>query len=53
VQSWDGNAKGELRDLYAGMEYGGSTTAVRDVARNVGIVTGLYEKGIMVWRDRK
>lgn len=53
VQSWDGNAEGVLRDLYAGMEFGGSTTAVRDVERNLGIVTGLYEKGIMVWKDRK
>ncbi|KAF2425326.1 calcium-dependent phosphotriesterase [Tothia fuscella] len=52
VAEWDGNAKGELRNLYVGKEYGTSTTAVRDVGRNIGIVVGLYEKGIMLFKSK-
>ncbi|RDW57840.1 uncharacterized protein DSM5745_11358 [Aspergillus mulundensis] len=32
-------------------EFGSSATAAKDVGRNVGIVTGLYESGILVWRE--
>ncbi|OAQ77741.1 paraoxonase [Purpureocillium lilacinum] len=40
-----------LRSLYAGVEYPTSATAARDVKRGVGIVGGLYAKGLLVWRD--
>lgn len=53
VAEWDGNAEGALRDLYAGWEYGCSATAVRDPKVNLGLVTGLYERGVMVWREKK
>ncbi|KAI2628240.1 hypothetical protein GGS21DRAFT_248786 [Xylaria nigripes] len=42
---------GGLKHVYAGWEYPSSTTAVRDREKGVGIVTGLYAKGLMVWRD--
>ncbi|UNI24873.1 hypothetical protein JDV02_010592 [Purpureocillium takamizusanense] len=40
-----------LRSLYAGVEYPSSATAAWDVERGVGIVAGLYAKGLLVWRD--
>ncbi len=40
-----------VKTLYVGDEYGTSTTAVRDVGRGVGVVTGLYAEGVYVWRD--
>lgn len=48
---------GGLRDLYVsrGGEaggYGTTATAVRDSARGVGFLTGLYDEGILVWRER-
>jgi hypothetical protein len=52
VVEWDGNDEGTLNTLYVGMDYGTSTTAVRDVEKGVGLVVGLYEKGIMVWREK-
>jgi arylesterase/paraoxonase len=51
VAEWDGNPKGKVKTLYVGQEYGTSTTAVRDVERNVGIVVGLYERGIMLFKS--
>ncbi|KAI6642439.1 hypothetical protein MCOR14_002520 [Pyricularia oryzae] len=47
---------GGLRDLYVsrGGEaggYGTTATAVRDSARGVGFLTGLYDEGILVWRE--
>lgn len=51
VSEWDGNENGTLKDIYVGHEYGCSTTAVRDNKRKLGIITGLYEKGILVWKD--
>ncbi|KAI0015417.1 putative paraoxonase [Xylariomycetidae sp. FL0641] len=47
--SW--TPEGGLRNLYAGYEYPSSATAARDARRGVGVVAGLYAKGIMVWRD--
>ena len=38
-----------LKELYKGYEICGSTTAVRDVKRGVGMITMLYDKGIMVY----
>ncbi|EFY90575.1 paraoxonase, putative [Metarhizium acridum CQMa 102] len=40
-----------LKSLYAGTEYPTSATAARDSKRGVGIISGLYAKGILVWRD--
>ncbi|KAH7018143.1 uncharacterized protein B0I36DRAFT_368186 [Microdochium trichocladiopsis] len=50
VSEWD-PATGQLRHLYSGTGYPSSATAVLDPARGVGIMAGLYAKGIMVWRD--
>ncbi|KND93492.1 Serum paraoxonase/arylesterase 1 [Tolypocladium ophioglossoides CBS 100239] len=49
VSEW--SETGGLRHLYAGTEYPTSATAARDAKRGVGIVAGLYAKGIMVWRE--
>ncbi|KAI1423185.1 putative paraoxonase [Xylaria sp. FL1777] len=40
-----------LEDLYVDVEYPSSTTAVRDSSRKTGIITGLYARGILVWRE--
>lgn len=42
-----------LKDTYVddGREFGCSSTAVSDSQRGVGIITGLYEKGILVWKN--
>lgn len=47
---WDGF---DLKDIYVddGTEFGCSSTVVLDSQTGVGIVTGLYEKGILVWRS--
>lgn len=52
VQSWN-PATGVVKDLWVddGKTYGTSTTGVRDSERKIGIVVGLYEKGILVWRE--
>ncbi|KAF1958887.1 calcium-dependent phosphotriesterase [Byssothecium circinans] len=39
-----------LRTLYKSEEFCSSTMAVRDVERGVGVVSGLYERGIMVFK---
>lgn len=48
---WDIESR-EVRDIYVndGSEFGSSSTIVRDKSRGVGIITGLYEKGILVWK---
>jgi arylesterase / paraoxonase len=51
VVDWDGNPEGTLRDIYIGNDYGTSTTATRDVKRGIGFISGLYEKGILVWKE--
>jgi arylesterase/paraoxonase len=51
VVEWDGNPEGVLKDLYIGDAFGTSTTAARDVKRGVGFIGGLYDKGILVWKD--
>jgi arylesterase/paraoxonase len=48
VAEWDGNSKGKLKDIYIGKEYGTSTTFVKDAGRGIGIVVGLYERGVFV-----
>jgi hypothetical protein len=40
-----------LKHIYAGWEYPTSVSVVRDRETGVGIVAGLYSKGLMVWRD--
>ncbi|KAF2476506.1 calcium-dependent phosphotriesterase [Lindgomyces ingoldianus] len=40
-----------LRDLYKGFEICSSSSVVRDTGRGVGIISGLYERGIMVFKD--
>ena len=51
IAEWDGNESGKLRDLYVGRDYGTACTALRDVSRGWGVAVGLYEKGIMVWKE--
>jgi arylesterase/paraoxonase len=41
---------GGLRHVYSGSDYPSSATAVRDDAATVGIVSGLYARGIMLWK---
>jgi arylesterase/paraoxonase len=40
-----------LKVLWMSEEFATGSTAVRDVGRGVGIVSGLYEKGLLVWRE--
>lgn len=51
VAEW--SEEGGLKELYKndGSEFCSSTTFVRDVGRGFGIVTGLYEKGLLVVRE--
>jgi len=51
--SWVGGWTEEagLRELYQGLDFGTSCTAIRDTKKGLGIVTGLYERGIMVWKE--
>ena len=49
ISEW--SEKDGLKTLYAGDDFATSTTAVRDVDRNVGIAGGLYERGILTWID--
>lgn len=51
--SWAGqwSSQGGLKELYKGFEICSSSTAARDASRGIGIITGLYDRGIMVWRE--
>ncbi|KAK1967205.1 calcium-dependent phosphotriesterase [Colletotrichum sublineola] len=52
--SWVSEWKPEdgLKTLYTTVgEFGSSSSAARDAGLGLGIITGLYEKGIMVWRE--
>ncbi|KAL5334100.1 hypothetical protein BJX70DRAFT_379021 [Aspergillus crustosus] len=50
VARW--TAEEGLENLYVSAgEFGSSATAAKDVKKNVGIITGLYENGILVWRE--
>jgi hypothetical protein len=42
-----------LKHLYVDTEYPSSSTAVKDAGKAVGIISGLYAKGILIWRDDK
>ena len=49
VAEW--SEKTGLKVLWMGDEFATGSTAVRDGKRGVGIVSGLYEKGLLVWRE--
>nr|WGU20919.1 crs8 [Clonostachys rosea] len=49
VSEWS-EAEG-VKHIYAGTEYPTSSTFLRDSQRNVGIIVGLYAKGIMVFKE--
>ncbi|KAF2132412.1 calcium-dependent phosphotriesterase [Dothidotthia symphoricarpi CBS 119687] len=53
--SWaaEWSEKEGLKELYknSSEEFCSSSTVVRDVNRNVGIISGLYEKGVFVFRE--
>ncbi|RSL61864.1 hypothetical protein CEP53_004943 [Fusarium sp. AF-6] len=51
VAEW--SEEGGLKHLYSSTEYPTSATAVRDAKRGVGIITGLYANGILVWREKE
>ncbi|KAI1100524.1 hypothetical protein F4804DRAFT_44403 [Jackrogersella minutella] len=40
-----------VEHIYIGADYPTSCTAAFDSKRKIGVVSGLYAKGIMVWRD--
>jgi arylesterase/paraoxonase len=40
-----------LKELYKGAGFCSSSTVVRDSSRGVGMITGLYDKGIMVFKE--
>ncbi|KAF4339236.1 serum paraoxonase lactonase 3 [Fusarium beomiforme] len=42
-----------LKHLYVDTEYPSSSTVVKDAGRGVGIISGLYAKGILIWREEK
>ncbi|KAI1822617.1 hypothetical protein F4861DRAFT_532121 [Xylaria intraflava] len=42
---------GGLKHIYASWEYPSSASVVRDRTKGVGIVSGLYAHGVLVWRD--
>lgn len=49
VASW--SEKDGLKDIYVGTDFPSSCSAAKDDDRNVGIATGLYADGILVWRE--
>lgn len=50
VSEWTEEAG--LRHKYvAHAGFGSSSTAVRDVDKGLGIITGLYEEGVLVWKE--
>ncbi|KAI2638626.1 putative paraoxonase [Xylaria nigripes] len=49
VMKW--TEAGGAETVYTDSEYPSSATAARDSDRRMGIIAGLYAKGIFVWRD--
>ncbi|KAI1291566.1 putative paraoxonase [Xylaria venustula] len=43
--------EGGVENLYVDTEYPSSATVARDSDRKIGIISGLYAKGILVWRE--
>ncbi|KAI0539540.1 putative paraoxonase [Xylaria digitata] len=42
---------GGLENMYTDVEYPSSATAVRDSNRKMGVISGLYAKGIFLWKE--
>jgi arylesterase/paraoxonase len=40
-----------VKTLYQGVDFMTASTAMRDTTRGIGLITGLYEKGILVFKD--
>ncbi|KAK8877059.1 paraoxonase [Apiospora arundinis] len=40
-----------VKHLYAGTDFPTSCSAIRDLGRKTGIISGLYAQGLLVWRD--
>lgn len=40
-----------LREIYKGNEFCSSSMAVRDSSRGIGMISGLYDRGLMVFRE--
>ncbi|KAF9767886.1 hypothetical protein IL306_014887 [Fusarium sp. DS 682] len=51
VSEW--SESGGLKHLYVDTKYPSSSTVVKDAGTGVGIISGLYAKGILIWRDEK
>jgi DNA-binding beta-propeller fold protein YncE len=53
IMEWDPSTgrDGTLRNLFVGSSFSSSATAVRDVKRNVVLVSGLYENGLLLARQ--
>lgn len=51
VAEWDGNEEGKLKNLFISHDFDTACAASRDVERGVGFVSGLYGKGIMMWKE--
>ncbi|KAI5459152.1 hypothetical protein BGZ63DRAFT_271711 [Mariannaea sp. PMI_226] len=49
ISEW--TAEGGRKDLFVDTWYPSGCTTARDVERKVGIATGLYGKGILVWKE--
>ena len=49
VAEW--TEQGGVKMLYSGTDYPTACTATRDVKRKTGIVSGLYAKGVLVWKE--
>lgn len=47
ISEW--SERDRFKTLYAGIDYDSSSTALRDVDRQIGMAVGLYAKGMMVW----
>ncbi|KAK7419081.1 hypothetical protein QQX98_003583 [Neonectria punicea] len=48
ISEW--TAEGGRKDLFVDTWFPSGCTALRDVARKTGIITGLYAKGVLVWK---
>ncbi|KAK4505979.1 hypothetical protein PRZ48_003944 [Zasmidium cellare] len=51
--SWvaDWSEQDGLSNIYVDSEFGTSSTAVRDASRGLGFISGLYERGILAWKE--
>ncbi|KAF2501860.1 putative paraoxonase [Lophium mytilinum] len=51
--SWLGewSEEGGMKTLYRGVDIMTASTVMRDTTRGIGLVTGLYDRGVMVFQD--